>query len=155
MLCCHCKKNQASKTYEKRKIVAQKTVKTTEYYCLECYRRLFVSVSEENAGRTVCPSCGMTAAAFKQKKLVGCAKCYFYLSDTVLPVVLKMQGAAEAHCGKEETASDIEKLVKRAHEVQILLDKKKTENAAAAKVYEREIAALRADIAAMKKGELT
>ncbi len=155
MLCCHCKKNQASKTYEKRKIVDKKTVKTTEYYCLECYCRLFVSVSDEKEPRTVCPACGMTVAAFKQKKLVGCAKCYSYLSGAVLPVVLKMQGAAEAHCGKEEASSDIEKLVKRAHEVQILLDKKKSENSSSAKIYERELASLRADIAAMKKGELT
>ena len=122
---------------------------------MECYRSLFVGVSEENVGRTVCPSCGMTATAFKQKKLVGCAKCYSYLAEAVLPVVLKMQGGAESHCGKEEGANDVEKLVKRAHEVQILLDKTKAENLADAKVYERELVALRADIAAMKKGELT
>ncbi len=155
MLCCECKKNQASKTYERMKSVDKKTVKTTEYYCLDCYHRLFITVDVSGAGRTVCPSCGMTVAAFKQKKLVGCAKCYFYLSEAVLPVVLKMQGAAEAHRGKEEIGDEREKLVKRAHEVQILYDKKKGKEDAAAKLYQKEIAALRAEIAAMKKGELS
>ncbi len=157
MLCCHCAINQASKGYERVKLDGKKTVRTTEYYCLDCYHRLFISAPEgaTKLGKAdVCPACGMTVAAFKAKKLVGCAHCYRYLSAAVLPVVLKMQGA-EAHCGKEERASEQEKLSRRAHEVQILYDKKKAEKHPDAKLYEKKAAELRAELDGMKKGELT
>ena len=90
MLCCHCQINQASKTYERIKLDGKKTVRTTEYYCLECYHRLFISVdaTPKQRAQEVCPACGMTVVAFKAKKLVGCAQCFRYLSSAVLPVVL-------------------------------------------------------------------
>ena len=45
MLCCHCKKNQATKTYDR--ITDGK--KQTEYYCLDCYHRLFISIEADAA----------------------------------------------------------------------------------------------------------
>ena len=57
MLCGNCKKNQATKTYEQIK----KGKKTVDYYCMDCYARLFISADENVGGLTVCPYCGTTA----------------------------------------------------------------------------------------------
>lgn len=105
MLCCHCKKNQAIKTHEKT--IDGK--KQTEYYCLDCYHRLFISAeeAEKTAGGQIamCPYCGTSEEDFRVRGRVGCAQCYQYLAGVVLPVVIRMQGD-EAHCGKRREISD-------------------------------------------------
>ncbi len=97
MRCCYCRQNQATKTYEQMK----NGKKSVEYYCLDCYHRLFFS-AEEAGGETslsACPYCGLTKTEFRSKKLVGCAYCYRTLTDEVMPTVIKMQGVV-AHKGK-------------------------------------------------------
>lgn len=96
MLCCHCKNNQATKTYEQVK----RGVLETEYYCLDCFQRLFLTQTSKAAGAlSVCPYCGTTVEEFQAKKLVGCAHCYTTLNAELTPVIVKMQGI-EIHKGK-------------------------------------------------------
>ncbi len=100
MLCCHCQKNEAVRKY--RKIKEGKVVE--ENYCFECYHHFFssqqVEVSTEE--KKACPYCGTTETEFHLKKLVGCANCYYYLKDAVVPVMHKMQGK-KTHKGKFPT----------------------------------------------------
>ena len=96
MRCGCCGQNQAVKTYEE----TRNGKKTIEYYCLECYHKLFLDAEErELVALDACPYCGMTATEFRSGKLVGCAYCYRTMGDTVLPAVKKMQGE-KSHRGK-------------------------------------------------------
>ena len=97
MACGHCGKNQAVKTYEEIK----NGKKTLEYYCLDCYHRLFLYAEEaEGVGAlSACPYCGMSMSEVKKGNLVGCANCYKMMSGKMLPVIVKMQGE-KAHRGK-------------------------------------------------------
>lgn len=70
--------------------------KQTEYYCADCYRRLFLSATQK---RDACPVCGRTAKDFSLSGLVGCESCYACLAEVITPVVLRMQGA-DKHIGK-------------------------------------------------------
>lgn len=105
MLCCYCNKNQATETYE-RKLGG---VRKTEYYCMACYERLFFANKEaEGEGAlSACPYCGLTAAEFKARKIVGCAHCYQTLAPFVQPTIVKMQGE-ETHKGKRLPTETIE-----------------------------------------------
>lgn len=97
MQCCYCKQNQATKTYEEIK----GGKKSIEYYCMDCYHRLFLYAEEAegDASLSACPYCGMTVSEFQATKLVGCAFCYRTMSGATLPVVTKMQGE-RSHRGK-------------------------------------------------------
>ncbi|MBQ8283980.1 MAG: hypothetical protein IJX75_02685 [Clostridia bacterium] len=97
MLCCNCKENQATKTYEQVKNGKLET----QPYCFDCYQRLFINASDSSDGVAllICPYCGITADDVRTKKLVGCAYCYRTLKETLLSEILKMQGE-QAHCGK-------------------------------------------------------
>lgn len=103
MLCCHCQKNQAAKTYERMK----NGEKDSKYYCLDCYERLFLGVEEAEGDEllSACPYCGTTKAEIEKSKLVGCGYCYTTLGYVVLPMVLSMQGA-EIHQGKQPPLSE-------------------------------------------------
>lgn len=103
MLCEHCKQNQATNKYEKT--VDGK--KRAEFYCDDCFRRLFISEEsgfsldgdEKSVQREVCPFCGTTAEEFMETGLCGCEKCYQTLAPVVVPAVIQMQGI-ERHVGK-------------------------------------------------------
>ena len=97
MLCCHCKENQATKTYEQVKNGVLETLP----YCFDCYQRLFINASDLSDGvaLSVCPFCGTQAEEARKKKLVGCAYCYQTLYETLRVDIVKMQGE-QAHCGK-------------------------------------------------------
>ncbi len=103
MLCLQCKKNQATKTYEQIK----NGVKNTEYYCLDCYHRLFLCQQEAEGEEmlSACPYCGVTAQEFERTKMVGCAYCYRMMENVVLPAIVKMQGA-KGHVGKFPTIEE-------------------------------------------------
>lgn len=121
MLCCVCKKNQAEKICEMNsdgKIVR-------EYFCPDCYRRLFDSAKrqsgteadgggnkrkrDENKNSAAdhkaqkqkarCPFCGTTVVDYESTRLFGCPECYRYLFDYVKNEVVLMQGN-EPHAGK-------------------------------------------------------
>lgn len=97
MACGYCGKNQAVKTYEEIK----NGKKQVEYYCLDCYHRLFL-YTDEGAGElslSSCPYCGTSLAEVKKNKLVGCAKCYKMMNGGMLPMIKKMQGE-RTHRGK-------------------------------------------------------
>ena len=103
MLCAKCKKNQATRTYEQIK----NGDKETQYYCLDCYHRLFLCQQEAEGELTLsaCPYCGVTAEEFKKTKMVGCSHCYHMMEKTIWPEVLHMQGA-QAHKGKSPYAEE-------------------------------------------------
>ena len=65
MACGHCGKNQAVKTYEEIKNGKKKL----EYYCLDCYHRLFLYAEEaEGVGAlSACPYCGTTKAEIENE----------------------------------------------------------------------------------------
>lgn len=105
MLCCHCKKNQATKS---RESMSDGGEKRTSYYCPECYEKLFISLdfsTSKTIAANACPYCGTTAEDFSRTGLVGCAHCYSALAPAVLPAVVRMQGG-EAHRGKREKNTD-------------------------------------------------
>lgn len=120
MLCCRCKKNQATKTFVRGRAGKQKE----EYYCFDCYRDRFLSVEfdgEEN-GRSfdTCPYCNTRAEDFKRTTLVGCANCYKTIGKAVLPVLINMQGG-EVHAGK--TGAQGEEILRlRLQELRILYE---------------------------------
>lgn len=97
MRCCYCKNNEATKTYEQIK----NNKKTVEYYCMDCYEKLFLTVepTEREVSLSVCPYCGMTVEEFRAKKIVGCAYCYRVMKSGITPTIIKMQGE-RTHTGK-------------------------------------------------------
>ncbi len=101
MLCCSCKKNQATNIHENK----TDGHKQTDYYCADCYRRLFLSATPSSTKAGVCATCGTTAKEFLSSALVGCGDCYRYLSSVIHPVLVKMQGA-ETHIGKYAKRED-------------------------------------------------
>ncbi len=95
-LCRCCKKNQAVRSYQRDK----KDSSTWEFYCLECYGRLFLDGGEESKGAEErCPYCEMTLSEARAGKLVGCAHCYQTMWSGLFPLVSKMQGD-RVHRGK-------------------------------------------------------
>ena len=142
MACGYCGKNQAVKTYEEIK----GGKKRTEYYCLDCYRRLFLYTdgAEGELSLSACPYCETTVAEIKRTKIVGCANCYKALSDSLLPSIVKMQGV-KAHRGKNppletvdldeflfeedrEKAIERARMQKRCNELEVIIAKLKSEN---------------------------
>lgn len=161
MRCCNCRQNQATKTYEQMK----NGKKSVDYYCLDCYHRLFLS-AEEAGGETslsACPYCGQTKAEFRAKKLVGCAYCYRTLSDAVLPTVIKMQGVmahkgkrppldqdvdGTLHVQKENETGDLSyrraRFKKQCHELELIIEKLLKEgDVAGAKEYRDKLLRMR------------
>ena len=140
MLCGHCKKNQATKTYEQIK----SGKRDVRYYCLECYHKIFldVEIDGENSSRNDCPYCGTTAAEIKKRNLVGCAKCYESMQTHLLPDITKMQGA-EMHQGKRPYATERERMERRRFELRMLV-KKYTEEKdyESARAYEERLVQL-------------
>lgn len=100
MACFHCRRNEAVKSYERTK----NGIVITEDYCLDCYHRLFLCVKDAEGGMalSVCPYCGVKAEDVLSKKLVGCAYCYQMLEETLMPMIIQMQGV-ELHNGKRPT----------------------------------------------------
>lgn len=97
MLCCHCKKNQAAKTYE----WVKNGEKQTDYYCLDCYEQNFLSIKEGEKTLSACPYCGATKESILLHKLVGCGYCYKMLEEVVMPLVTGMQNTSLSHKGKK------------------------------------------------------
>ncbi len=102
MACKICNRTDAIKAYRQRKGMDWET----EEYCAECYARLFLDIekAESDATFSACPYCGLTVAELQKTKMTGCGYCYRMLYDSVLPVIVKMQGK-KAHNGKTPPAS--------------------------------------------------
>ena len=144
MLCGHCKKNQATKTYEEIK----KGKKTIAYFCLECYHRLFIVPEAEEGSKTPdeCPYCGTGKEELKKRNLVGCAKCYETFASALAPVIVKMQGGA-AHCGKRPQGGKYEKLARRTSELKTIVSRLNQEkDFKAARAYTERLSALQEGI---------
>ena len=123
MLCANCKKNQATKSYE----TIKKGTPTTEYFCLDCYEKLFRGTQYvTQAQGDVCPYCGMTAEALKKRQLVGCAKCYQTLGVYTDAMIAKMQGE-KLHDGKSPVGGQSERIARRCGELKLLIEKSNKE----------------------------
>lgn len=122
MLCGNCRKNQATKTYEQIK----KGKQVLEYYCLDCYHRLFIVAESENNPNYEtafsCPYCGTTEEELKKRNLVGCARCYEVFANKLAPIIVRMQGGA-VHCGKQPVGGESERLARRLHEWKAIVEK--------------------------------
>ena len=140
MLCCHCKKNQATKSYERLK----KGKKEIEYYCLNCYHNAFLKAdtAESDTPHSACPYCGTTVAEIKKRNMVGCAYCYTTLYTVLQPTVKKMQGDC-AHAGKKPYETIAEKQERRRGELEVLASKcyRENDDVAGAK-YDEQISRL-------------
>ncbi len=91
---CHaCKSNQVARSYQN-----ERNPEIREFYCLECYSRLFLDGGEEEHLK-ICPHCGISLSEVRAGKLVGCARCYKAMWSGIFPLVEKMQGV-RAHRGK-------------------------------------------------------
>ena len=94
-LCQCCNQRHAARVHEEK----GKNGSVWEYYCLDCYTRIFLDEIDGEDVLSVCPYCGMSASAIASSKLVGCAHCYQTLQSMVYPMVYKMQGK-KGHKGK-------------------------------------------------------
>ena len=97
MRCLYCNQNEATKTYQQTK----NGKAPVQYYCMECYHRLFLSgnEAESESALSACPYCGTSLDEFQATKLVGCAYCYKTMWSGLIPAVIKMQGDS-THRGK-------------------------------------------------------
>lgn len=142
MLCINCKKNQATKTYERIK----KGKTTVEYYCMDCYAQNFLSGATGGEVRTACPYCGTTAEEIKKRNLVGCAKCYDTMEAVLYPIVTAFQ-SKEAHKGKKPLGGEAERIARRYYELstiyQKLVDEKDEKGA---KLYKQRMVALKSGV---------
>ena len=161
-LCQCCKKRHIARTHTEK----TKNGSTVEFYCLDCYSRLFLDeVDPQGVGADVCPYCGMTAKEAQAGKLVGCAHCYQTMKEAVYPMIYKMQGE-KAHRGKtppldgdygdpydyEDTVSaeyrakaiTQARYERQCRELQIIIGKLKAEgNFEDAKSYEEKLTAMK------------
>ena len=119
MLCGNCRKNQATKTYEK----VRGGKKAVSYLCLDCYHKLCIDMNgqSETDSFSECPYCGTTSEEVKKRNIVGCAKCYEMLKGPLYPVVMKMQGG-EIHKGKRPLGGASEKVERRCNELKMLIE---------------------------------
>lgn len=104
MRCFYCNKNEAVKSYERIK-----KSKKREYYCLECYEKLFLSAREKEEF-SACPYCGTTLEEAQTKKLVGCPYCYRTMSSEMVSMIEKMQNGICGHRGKRPPLPEEEEL---------------------------------------------
>lgn len=136
MLCANCKKNQATKSQE----TIKKGTLITEYFCLDCYEKLFHSDKHlESAQGEVCPYCGMTAEMLKKRQLVGCAMCYQALGLVTDAMVKKMQGE-QTHDGKSPVGGQSESVARRCGELKLLIEKSnKEKNFSLSRTYTEQL----------------
>lgn len=110
MLCQRCKKNKGTISYSE--IIDGREV--GYILCQTCYSEMFGSIntalnndilaglfssSARVKKRIVCPACGMRYSEFELTGLLGCASCYDYFKDELMPYIEKIQGKVE-HVGK-------------------------------------------------------
>ena len=48
--------------------------------------------ANESARPLVCPDCGMPLSRVKEKKMIGCPRCFFYFRDTVVKFMQETSG---------------------------------------------------------------
>ena len=142
MLCVNCKKNQATKTYERIK----KGKPSVEYYCMDCYARAFISDTADMTERDACPYCGTKAEEIKKRNIVGCAKCYDSMAKVLYPIVTAFQGA-EAHKGKKPLGGEAERIARRYYELSTIEQKRLDEkDYDGAKLYKERMIALKSGV---------
>ncbi len=98
-ICSLCRNNQVAHSYP-----SATNPDEVEYYCLECYPRLFLE-GDEGKDLTECSHCGMLLSDVVKGKLVGCAHCYEEMWSGIFPLVEKMQGV-RAYQGKNPNLSE-------------------------------------------------
>lgn len=102
-------------------------------------------IAEKIAKEKNCENCGMTYGEFKKTGLLGCSKCYYSFSNTIKPVIKRVQGDLE-HVGKIPTKAGKEIIEKK----RILKLKEELQNAILSEEYEKA-AVLRDEIKFIKE----
>lgn len=102
-------------------------------------------IAEKIAKEKKCENCGMTYGEFKKTGLLGCSECYYSFSNTIKPVIKRVQGDLE-HVGKIPTKSGKEIIEKK----RILKIKEELQNAILSEEYEKA-AILRDEIKLLKE----
>lgn len=92
-----------------------------------------------------CENCGMTYDEFKKTGLLGCSECYHIFSNTIKPVIKRVQGDSE-HVGKIPTKAGKEIIGRK----RILKLKEELQNAILSEEYENA-AVLRDEIKMLKE----
>ncbi len=149
---CHaCQSNQVARSYQN-----EQNPDVLEFYCLECYSRLFLEGGEGDLN--VCSHCGTSLSEVRVGKLVGCAHCYLAMWSGIFPLVEKMQGI-RAHRGKTPPIEEYEEVAlsfgeenrqqkagieKRCHELSVLANARQMDgDEEGARYYEEKRAALK------------
>lgn len=57
-------------------------------------------------GGPVCDSCGLSFNEFRQRGLLGCAKCYAAFEPMLMPLIRRAHGNADRHVGKIPPTAD-------------------------------------------------
>lgn len=118
-----------------------------EYYCMDCFQRLFIGSDGGEASLSSCPYCGMSLDEVQSGKIVGCGYCYRTMKAGILPIIVKMQGE-NTHTGVKPPLSperdyddlesfsptDREEMLRKARfdkqrrELETIIEKLKAEN---------------------------
>lgn len=116
MLCERCKKKPA--TVHLTEVI--KDIRSEIHICEECAREIglnskltgfSLSISEmltflesgegsTGTGDNRCPRCGTTFSDYRKDEKIGCPECYFYIIDSLKPILSGMHGDRK-HTGKK------------------------------------------------------
>lgn len=155
MLCERCKQNPATVHYTQ--II---NGQAAEYHlCESCAREeklssdlqefnlfnLFTPPRDIRESGRICPECSTTLHEFRERGLLGCAKCYDTFSSAIGPMLKQFHGSA-SHLKENEPMKE-ETLDERIRKLQ-----KELESAIASEEYEKA-ATLRDEIKHLKGGD--
>ncbi|MBD5585483.1 MAG: hypothetical protein HDQ88_10405 [Clostridia bacterium] len=130
MLCQRCKKSLATENYYEE-INGEKF---ESHLCAKCSAELSGSLHSKlsddvcawlfgtSAPKKVCPVCGTSYSDYEKTGLLGCASCYDFFKEELLPAIHAIQGKTE-HVGKIETNNDELGLHRRLKALQEQLEK--------------------------------
>lgn len=98
-------------------------------------------VPKPAARPTVCPTCAMSYAEFKQSGLLGCPDCYVAFEAQLGPLIERAHGGAGQHVGKsprrEARAPEAEREAMEERARRLRLIRKQLDDAVHAEQYER------------------
>lgn len=149
MLCEKCGKRNATVMYTQ--IVNGK--KSSLNICSQCaaeeslfdnFGSLLSFGTRPDAGRTVCPLCGMTLAEFTHKGRMGCGKCYDTFRHQAKTMLQKIHGTS-VHTEEKAQAEPSQEAIPEKEKSELEILKEKLSRAIAEEKYE-EAAVIRDEI---------
>ena len=114
MICQHCKKREATFNY----IEIVNGDKFESHLCARCYSELYGELNskanneiwaglfgESAPAKRTCPVCGTSYSDYEATGLLGCASCYDFFKEELLPSIQRIQGKV-THVGKVGNNND-------------------------------------------------